>query len=103
TPARFDVDFWYRTCFFWRRWLPGGLAPVNPAGRRIAFTARSLRRLFGRVIEHRIRKRQLRRSRVPPIWRWAPLSVLERLMGRVLVLKAFKPLSTALPVAAAAA
>jgi ubiquinone/menaquinone biosynthesis C-methylase UbiE len=102
TPARYDVDFWYRTCFFWQRWLPGG-AHLASAGKRIAFTARSLKRLFSRFVEHRIRKRQLRRSEVPHMWRWAPLSVLERLMGRMLVLKAFKPLSTALPAALAAA
>jgi ubiquinone/menaquinone biosynthesis C-methylase UbiE len=103
TPARFDIDFWYRTCFFWRRWLPGVTLPSAPAGPRNTFTARSLRRLFGRFVEHRIRKRQLRRCEVPHIWRWAPLSLLERLMGRVLVLKAFKPLSAALPAAAVAA
>ena len=34
--------------------------------------------------------------------RWANPAVLERLMGRVLVLKAFKPLSAAIAVAAAA-
>jgi hypothetical protein len=39
---------------------------------------------------------------VPHIWRWAPLSILERLMGRILVLKAFKPLSAAISTTAAA-
>src|SRR5262249_6016915 len=66
------------------------------------FSGRGLRRLFGRFIEHRIHKRQLRRSDVPHIWRWAPLSVLELLMGRMLVLKAFKPLTAHISTPAAA-
>ena len=44
-----------------------------------------------------------RSEAVPHLWRWLPLPLLERLMGRVLVLKAFKPLSAALPAQAAAA
>jgi hypothetical protein len=56
-------------------------------------------RLFGRFTEHRVRKRQLRRSEVPHLWRFLPLAVLARLMGRVLILKAFKPLSAALSAA----
>ncbi len=101
-PARFDIDFWYRLCFFWQSWL--GVRPTAPAGtraRKSRFTARALRRLFSRFVEHRIQKRQLRRSEVPHVWRWVPVSVLERLMGRVLVLKAFKPLSAAITAAAA--
>jgi len=39
---------------------------------------------------------------VPHIWRWVPRSVLERVVGKVLVLKAFKPLSAAIAVQAAA-
>jgi hypothetical protein len=66
------------------------------------YSARGLRRLFGRFVEHRIHKRQLRRSEVPHLWRWLPLPLLERLMGHVLVLKAFKPLSAAIPFQAAA-
>jgi ubiquinone/menaquinone biosynthesis C-methylase UbiE len=98
-PAKYDVDFWYRTCFFWGRWL----APRTDAAQTAGFSVRRLRQLFGRFVEHRVHKRQLRRSEVPHLWRWAPLSLLERLMGRVLVLKAFKPLSAAKAVTAAAA
>jgi ubiquinone/menaquinone biosynthesis C-methylase UbiE len=99
TPARYDVDYWARMLFPWLRWHP---APGNPgpAGR---FSARGLRRLFGQFVEHRAYKRQLRRSEVPHVWRWLPLPVLERLLGRVLVLKAFKPLSAAMTVQMAAA
>jgi ubiquinone/menaquinone biosynthesis C-methylase UbiE len=100
TPARFDIDFWYNTFFFWNRWLRGRRAGA-PRRRARAFSGRSLRRLFGRFVEHRVYKRQLRRKEVPHVWRWVPMSLMERLMGRVLVVKAFKPLSAAIPAAAA--
>ncbi len=97
TPAYYDVHYWYRVCFPWEAWLCGKAADDAS----VRFTARRLRRLFGRFIEHRIRKRHLSRADVPHVWRWIPRPFLERLMGRVLVLKAFKPLSAALPVQAA--
>jgi SAM-dependent methyltransferase len=100
TPARFDVDFWQRCVFVWRRWLPRRRTARDDA---LRFSARLLRRMFGRFVEHRVQKRHLRRPDVPHVWRWIPLPLLERLMGRVLVLKAFKPLSAALPAQAAAA
>ena len=53
-------------------------------------------------MEHRIHKRHLHRLEVPHVWRWTPLPILERLMGRALVLKAFKPLNAALSVQLAA-
>lgn len=90
TPARYDVEFWTRTCFFWSAWLQRAAAPADPA----RASARELRRLFNAFNEHRVHKRQLRRSEVPHLWRWLPLDLLARLMGRVLVLKAFKPLSS---------
>jgi SAM-dependent methyltransferase len=93
TPARYDVDFWHRFWFPWWRWLRR--APGASAG-PTRFSARGLRRLFGRFADHRVYKRHLRRSEVPHVWRWLPQAVLERLMGRVLVLKAFKPLSAAM-------
>jgi ubiquinone/menaquinone biosynthesis C-methylase UbiE len=100
TPARYDVDFWFRLCFPWQQWWSGYRAAPPPP--QVQFTNWHLRRLFGRFVEHRIHKRQLRRSDVPHVWRWIPTSLLERLMGRVLVLKAFKPLSAAIPVNLAA-
>jgi hypothetical protein len=66
------------------------------------FTGRGLRRLFGQFTEHRVYRRHLRRSEVPHVWRWLPQVLLERLMGRVLIVKSFKPLSAALAVHAAA-
>jgi len=92
-PAHYDIDYWCRG------WLPWH-CPASPG--RLAFSTRSLRRLFGRFIEHRVYKRQLRRSEVPHLWRWLPLPLLERLFGRVLVLKTFKPLSAARALQAAA-
>jgi ubiquinone/menaquinone biosynthesis C-methylase UbiE len=98
--ARFDVDFW------WRDWLPWGsllrpislVAPTDPH----RFSARALRRQFGQFAEHRVYKRHLRRAEVPHLMRWLPLPVLERLIGRLLILKAFKPLSAAISVPLAA-
>jgi ubiquinone/menaquinone biosynthesis C-methylase UbiE len=89
-PARYDVDFWFDRCFFWYRWV--GKQRTLPSHQR-RFSARGLNRLFARFDVHRVHKRQLRRSEVPHLWRWLPLPVLARLMGRLLVLKAFKPLS----------
>jgi SAM-dependent methyltransferase len=94
TPSRFNVDYWRRTVFFWQRWLTRS----TPRDRDRRFTGRSLKRLLGNFVEHRLHKRHLRRAEVPHLWRWLPLPVLARLMGRVLVVKAFKPLSAALPV-----
>jgi SAM-dependent methyltransferase len=97
TPARYDVDYWTDLMMPWLRWLrPRKAAPTA------RFSARRLRRLFGQYVEHRVYKRQLRRREVPHLWRWLPLPLLERMMGRVLVLKGFKPLSAALPAQMAA-
>jgi SAM-dependent methyltransferase len=98
TPARRNVEYWKGVLLPWRRWGGGSRGPAKPVG----FTARGLRRLFHRFIEFRIHKRQLRRRELPHLWRWVPLPVMERLMGRVLVLKAFKPLSAAISNQAAA-
>jgi ubiquinone/menaquinone biosynthesis C-methylase UbiE len=96
-PARYDVDYWCRRLLPWERLLKDNRS--SPHG----FSARRLRRLFGRFVEHRIHKRHLRRAEVPHLWRWLPLSLLERLFGHFLVLKAFKPLSAAIPTPLAAA
>jgi SAM-dependent methyltransferase len=97
TPAKYDVDFWRRLFLPWHAWLRRGREAV-PA----RFSSRRLRRLFGQFVEHRVYKRHLRRSEVPHLWRWLPLPLLERTIGRVLVLKAFKPLSAAMSIHLAA-
>ena len=99
TPAKYDVGYWHRTLFFWQHWFGGSGKPNQPTE---SFSRRQLGRLFQRFVEQRIHKRQLRRAEVPHLWRLVPLPILERLLGRVLVLKAFKPLSAAIPTQAAA-
>jgi ubiquinone/menaquinone biosynthesis C-methylase UbiE len=99
-PARYDIDFWARHSLPWQRWFRR-TAGSTISG-KLRFTRRGLRQLFRQFTESRIYKRQLRRSEVPPLWRWIPLSLMERLMGHVLVYKAFKPLSAAMTVREAA-
>ena len=76
----------------WNRWLRPHRGK-NPLRCKRRLSGRQVSKLFERFTEIRIRKRQLRRQEVPHVWRWIPLPILARLMGRVLVLKAFKPLS----------
>jgi ubiquinone/menaquinone biosynthesis C-methylase UbiE len=95
--ARYDIRFWYRTCAPWLHFFE-----ARPNTAAVRFSARQLRRLFSQFVEHRIHKRHLCRADIPHIWRWMPRPILERCMGRVLVLKAFKPLSAAMALPAAA-
>ena len=97
TPARFDLEYW-RRCLPWYAWLRRKALHAESA----SFSARSLRQLFGRFVEARVYKRQLRRGEVSHLWRWLPHPLLERLFGRLLIIKAFKPLSAAIPVPLAA-
>lgn len=88
-PAYHHVDRWAENLCFWRRWRGAPAAvPTLPGDQ---WTARQLRGLFRSFHEHRIRKRQLRRSEVPTLLRILPLPLLARIMGRFLILKAFKP------------
>ncbi len=102
-PSRFDVEFWRRCLLplLPRLRSPHPLSSAEPeplpSSVMAKFSARSLRRLFARFIEPHVHKRHLRRGDVPHLWRWVPLSLLERCMGRLLVVKAFKPLSAAMP------
>jgi SAM-dependent methyltransferase len=89
-PARFDAGYWQDLVLplqwvYWRRPIDPTTAPKT--------TARQLARLFGGFSQHRFAKRHLRRGELPHLWRMLPLLMLERLMGRVLVFKALKPLS----------
>jgi SAM-dependent methyltransferase len=101
-PARIDVEFWSRRATLGLVGAygnltamdePGGPWPPPVAERR--FTGRVLKQLFARYTESRIHKRHLRRGDLPHLWRWFPLPLMERLMGRLLIFKAFKPLSAA--------
>jgi SAM-dependent methyltransferase len=96
TPAYYDVDFWVRTLFFWNRWFKPNRGK-NPLRCKRRLSSWQLKQFFGRFIDIHVRKRQLRRPEVPSVWRWIPLPILARLMGRVLVLKAFKPVRESRP------
>jgi SAM-dependent methyltransferase len=98
-PARFNLDFWRRRCFPWHAWLR---RRSTAAAESASFSARTLRQFFGRFVETRVYKRQLRRAEIPHLWRWLPHPLLERLFGRLLIIKAFKPLSAAIAVPLAA-
>lgn len=88
-PARYDAEFWNRVCYCWCRWL---MPRQQPSAKPLEkYSGRGLRRLFSRFVDQRVHKRQLRRSEAPHLWRGLPLPLLARIMGRVLVLKAFKP------------
>lgn len=89
-PAKFDAGYWQDIALplqylYWHR-------PPDPTTSPKT-TSRSLRRLFAKFEEHRVCKRHLRRSELPHLWRLWPLTLMERFLGRVLVLKALKPLS----------
>jgi ubiquinone/menaquinone biosynthesis C-methylase UbiE len=99
TAARYDIDYWRRVCLPWHGWRPS--QSTRPRSTH-SFSARALRQIFGRFVESRVHKRHLRRSEVPHLWRWLPHPLLERLLGRLLIIKAFKPLSAAIPVQLAA-
>ena len=99
TPARFDIDFWRRRFLPWHRWQRDRTSPTPAA---FTFSARALRQLFCQFVESRIYKRHLRRAEVPHLWRWMPHPLLERLFGRLLVIKAFKPLTAAIALQTAA-
>ena len=103
-PAAYDVDYWTRKLLGFGRWFGAGRTPsgswVPEDGP--GYTARQLRRLFHRFHEPRHWKRHLRRADVPHLWRVVPLALLQRLIGRLLLFKTFKPLSAvrAAPLAA---
>lgn len=89
-PAYYDVAFWEDRLLpllriYWQRPADPTTAPK--------FTARQLRRLCTGFADLWIGKRHLRRSELPHPWRLAPLGLLERLLGRVLILKAVKPIA----------
>jgi SAM-dependent methyltransferase len=89
-PARYDAGYWQDLLLplqwlYWRR-------PADPTDGTKA-TARRLKRRFSTFAKPAVGKRHLRRAELPHPWRVLPLVLLERFIGRVLVFKAFKPLS----------
>lgn len=96
-PAKYDARWWQDFWFPWNRWMQG--RQQEQAGR---WSGSALNLVFKQFSVERIQKRHLRRSDLPHIWRWMLLPGLERIMGRFLILKAFKPLSAGLPIKIAA-
>jgi SAM-dependent methyltransferase len=88
-PAKYNATRWQTLLMPWRRWF---VYEKRIPGR---FTAGELRTAFAAFTDVRVYKRHLRRSELPYLWRWMPLPVLERLLGRFLIVKAFKPLTVA--------
>ncbi len=90
-PARHDIDHWQRWLLPFRRLFA---TPSNPfaAPRR---SARELRRRCAEFERVSILQRHLRRSEMPPLWRAFPPSLLDRVAGRVLALRATKPIRVA--------
>jgi SAM-dependent methyltransferase len=94
TSAKYDIDFWVNSVLFWHRWFfPDVDADKKPAADQ-RYSGRALHRMFQRFIEHKVYKRQLRRSEIPYVWRIFPTPLLSRFMGHVLVMKAFKPVKS---------
>ena len=95
-PAKYDARFWKSFWFPWRRLF------VDRPQDDGHFSNRRVRKLFAAFSEPRILKRHLRRSEIPHVWRWMLLPVLERIMGRYLLIKTFKPVGASLSARAVA-
>ena len=91
-PAWYDSAFWQDLLLPFHHWYRPTVALTDAQ----QYSSRELKRVFTPFSEHRVAKRHLRRSDLPYILRFMPLSVLERVMGRVLILRAFKPIAVAL-------
>ncbi len=89
-PARYSAKYWSEAFFPWTRWF------AKNTGLGSGHTARDLKSLFADFTEHRVSKRHLRRGELPQLWRWLPLPALERAIGNLLIVKAFKPVTAAL-------
>jgi len=100
--AKHDAYSWQRWAFPWRNWLPFWEKRPITDGDPMRFTRRTLKPLFAQFAEPKIYQRHLRRSELPHLWRPLPLPLMERLMGRFLIVKAYKPLTAATPIIQAA-
>lgn len=89
-PAKYSAKYWSEAFFPWTRWFAKNTGAVP--GR----TASDLKKLFAAFSEQRVTKRHLRRGELPQIWRWLPLPALERVIGNLLIIKAFKPVTAVL-------
>lgn len=81
---------WARYSVHWRNWL-------KPSKVFQQINGKEARKLLEPFQESRIRRRHLRRGDMPRLFRWIPAPLIERIIGRVVVLKGFKPLTATLP------
>ncbi|MFO0936654.1 MAG: class I SAM-dependent methyltransferase [Gemmataceae bacterium] len=92
-PAHFDVRYWRRKFLPLLRFVgTDTLAPGTAPG----LSSTELRSLFSRFEKIGLWRRHLRRTELPLIWRLLPISLMQRVMGHVLIVKAFKPISSAM-------
>jgi SAM-dependent methyltransferase len=89
-PAKFGVEYWRNLARPWRRWLGGKAESPSQTA-----TAAGLRQAFGHFEKHRINRRHLRRAGLPTAIKVVPHDFAERLLGEVIILRAFKPLRAA--------
>ncbi len=96
-PSHFNATRWQQILLPWR-----SLFARRSNVERERFSGRELRAECAAFAQVSVHKRHLRRSELPYVWRWMLLPVSERLMGRFLVVKAFKPLTSAIALRVAA-
>ena len=90
-PARFDALYWQRLLLPWRHFYREP-TKLTDAPRH---SSRGLRALFGQFADVTVMKRHVRKAELPTACRALPTWLTGRLVGRVLVMKAVKPLSAA--------
>lgn len=98
-PAWYDVERWQKWLLPLRQ-LYRSSHDVLTGPKQTARDVRRTCRAFEKVT---VLHRHLRRSELPHLWRLAPLSWLERLAGRILAVRATKPISVTKTAPAAAA
>ena len=98
-PAWYDVDRWQKWLLPFRQLYRGSHDLLTGPKQ----TAREVRRVCQPFERVALLHRHLRRSELPHLWRLFPLSWLERLAGRILAVRATKPITLPRPLAAAAA
>lgn len=99
-PAHADVASWQRWLLPLSHlyWPPPPRPTTGPRK-----TAREVRAAFPKFADFRFSRRHLRRAELPPPWRVLPLGLAERCGGRVLAVRAFKPIAAAVAEGRAAA
>lgn len=86
------------------KYFIGKLFPINHSNNETQtyYSASELKTLFKFCQESRVQKRHLQRNDLPPLFRWIPIPLIERMVGTQLIFKGFKPLCQAIAVLQAA-